>query len=69
MLPCSVQASQDSESLCFHLSVLNFSSNNIPKLKAKPFARVRKTVTEHHAVSIEASGQFLFAQHLTHLTL
>lgn len=58
MLLCSVQASQDLRSLHLHLAVLNLNSNKIPKLKAKPFEWVRKSITEHHAVSIEASGQF-----------
>lgn len=69
MLLCGVQASQDPKSLHLHLAVLNLNSSNIPKLKARPFAWVRKNVTERHAVSIQASGQFRFAQHLTYLTL
>lgn len=65
MLLHGAQTLQDPENLSFHLILLPRYLSKIPKLKAKPFAQVRKSLTEHHALSIKASGQFRFAQHLT----
>lgn len=38
---------------CFHLIVLPWYLSKIPKLKAKPFAQVRKSLTEHHALLLK----------------